>query len=104
MGWLHLLSEAFVPEVKEAVTTINKIPHQLLSAEQRVRGVRLVSFLKQCFAGYTKIEGIINHYASTEVEGEQHGFELIGRIHSQLFLQSRAEVLSFRDNVRSLKW
>ena len=69
----------------------------------QIRGLRLLSFLRQCFTGFTKVEGILNHYINTTPEGESHGYEGFRRIHLELSLQCRAEVLSFRENVLKFK-
>ena len=68
----------------------------------QIRGLRLLSFLRQCFTGF-KVEGILNHYINTTPEGERHGYEGFRRIHLELSLQCRAEVLSFRENVLKFK-
>ena len=59
--------------------------------------------MRQCFTGLTKVEGILNHYINTTPEGERHGYEGFRRIHLELSLQCRAEVLSFRENVLKFK-
>ena len=99
LSWLGLMSSVFSLEVKEALQCGLVIEKSQLNAEQQVRGLRLLSFLRQCFSGYTKVEGILNHYINTTAEGESLGFEGFRRVHLELSLQSRAEVLSFRENV-----
>ena len=97
LSWLALMSESFPPEVKEALQSPVAVTKAMLNQEQQVRGLRLWSFLRQCFSAFPKVDGIISHYVSTTVEGEAHGYEAFRRIHTELSLQSRAEVMAFRD-------
>ena len=97
LSWLALMSESFPPEVKEALQSPVAVTKAMLNQEQQVRGLRLLSFLRQCFSAFPKVDGIISHYVSTTVEGEAHGYEAFRRIHTELSLQSRAEVMAFRD-------
>ena len=97
LSWLALMSESFPPEVKEALQSPVPVVKTMLNLEQQVRGLRLLSFLRQCFSSFPKVDGIISHYVSTTTEGEAHGFEAFRRIHTELSLQSRAEVMAYRD-------
>lgn len=78
------------------------IKREMLDPDQQARGQRLLSFLRQSFAGYSKAEGIIAHYVATNREGEAHGFEAIRLINREFSIQSRAEALGFRSSLFSL--
>eukprot|EP00439_Symbiodinium_sp_Y106_P003196 s9183_g1.t1 len=65
----------------------------MLDPDQQARGQRLLSFLRQSFAGYSKAEGNIAHYVATNREGEAHGLEAIRLINREFSIQSRAEAL-----------
>lgn len=97
LSWLALMSDVYPAEVKEALQMPTSLPKIQLSSDQQIRGLRLLSFLRQCFSSFPKVEGIINHYVNTTQEGHAHGYEAFRRLHHELSLQSRAEVMSFRD-------
>ena len=96
-SWIALFGEVWSREVRECVTHDNAISIRMLSSEQKLRGLKLLSFIRQAFSGSTKIEGVIGHYINTVADGEAHGYEALRLIHRELSLQSRAEVLSFRE-------
>ena len=93
-SWIALFGEVWSREVRECVTHDNAISIRMLSSEQKLRGLKLLSFIRQAFSGSTKIEGVIGHYINTVADGEAHGYEALRLIHRELSLQSRAEVLS----------
>ena len=77
LSWINLISERYAREIHEATTHTYPIKREMLDPDQQARGQRLLSFLRQSFAGYSKAEGIIAHYVATNREGEAHGFEAI---------------------------
>ena len=102
LSWINLISERYAREIHEATTHTYPIKREMLDPDQQARGQRLLSFLRQSFAGYSKAEGIIAHYVATNREGEAHGFEAIRLINREFSIQSRAEALGFRSSLFSL--
>ena len=96
-SWIALFGEAWTRELKECITLDSAIDIRMLKSEQRLRGLKLLSFIRQAFTGSMKVEGVIGHYVNTVPDGEAHGYEALRLIHRELSLQSRAEVLSFRE-------
>ena len=84
LSWINLISERYAREIHEAITHTHPIWRRALDADQQARGQRLLSFLRQSFAGHAKVEGIIAHYVATNREGEAHGFEAIRLINREL--------------------
>lgn len=101
LSWLNLLSEHFVHEVRWAVQEGSELKRgvQVREGEQWVRGQRLLTFLQQAFAGYTKVETILSHYVQMCQAGNSNGFEAFRRIHHELALQNRPEALALRMSV-----
>ena len=101
LSWLNLMSEHFVHEVRWAVQEAQELKRgvQVREGDQWVRGQRLLTFLQQAFAGYSKVETILSHYGQMCPAGSSNGFEAFRRIHHELALQTRPEALALRMSV-----
>ena len=64
-----------------------------------MRSTRLLSYLKQAVAGWTRAEALIAHYVSTVPFGEAHGCEAFRKLNVEFGLQNRSEALALRESV-----
>lgn len=102
VSWLNLINEIYPLECREAVTRQTEVTRAMMSAEQWARSQRLLTFVRQSFAGWTRIEGVIQHYISLAHAGESNGFEALRLVHKELSLQNRAEALALRTSALAL--
>ena len=102
VSWLNLINEIYPLECREAVTRQAEVTRAMMSAEQWARSQRLLTFVRQSFAGWTRIEGVIQHYISLAPAGEGNGFEALRLVHKELSLQNRAEALALRTSTLAL--
>lgn len=102
VSWLNLINEIYPLECREAVTRQAEVTRAMMSAEQWARSQRLLTFVRQSFAGWTRIEGVIQHYISLANAGESNGFEALRLVHKELSLQNRAEALALRTSTLAL--
>ena len=98
-GWLNLIGDQYVPEIREAVQRGVPLDGNLLSPEQWSRSQRVLSLLRQSFVGCSRIENIVNYYCRMSAVGDGHGYEALRLVHRELTLQNRAEALALRSNV-----
>ena len=98
-GWLNLIGDQYVPEIREAVRRNVPLQGNLLGPEQWSRSQRVLSLLRQSFAGCSRVENIVNYYCRMSAVGESHGYEALRLVHRELTLQNRAEALALRSNV-----
>ena len=98
-GWLNLIGDQYVPEIREAVRRNVPLEGNLLGPEQWSRSQRVLSLLRQSFAGCSRVENIVNYYCRMSAVGESHGYEALRLVHRELTLQNRAEALALRSNV-----
>ena len=98
-GWLNLIGDQYVPEIREAVQRDVPLDGNLLSPEQWSRSQRVLSLLRQSFVGCSRVENIVNYYCRMSAVGDGHGYEALRLVHRELTLQNRAEALALRSNV-----
>ena len=95
-GWLCLIHDAYGPELKEAINSVQPIT-QFRTQEQTMRSKRLFHLLQQNFTGYSKIENLIKSQISAWGITESNGFELLRLIRKEFSLLSRSEALGYRE-------
>ena len=95
-GWLCLIHDAYVPELKEAISSVLPIRH-FRNHDQNMRSKRLFHLLQQNFSGYSKIENLIKSQISAVGITESNGFELLRVIRKEFSLLSRSEALGYRE-------
>ena len=98
-SWLNLISDRYPAECRSALQETRPIARHLLQAEVSVRSTRLLSYLKQAVAGWTRAEALIAHYVSTVPFGEAHGYEAFRKLNVEFGLQNRSEALALRESV-----
>ena len=78
-SWLCLTSNAFAPEIREALVLEQPLMPSHLSGDQRDRSQRVYFLTKQAFAGYSRVMSILE-LLDAEAPGGNQGYELLRRL------------------------
>lgn len=102
LSWLNLINEVYPLECREVVSLQREMTRGMMNQEQWARPQRLLTFVRQSFEGWYRIEGLVQHYVSLAPAGESNGFEALRLVHKELSLQNRAEALALRTTTLNL--
>ena len=102
LSWLNLINEVYPLECREVVSLQREMTRGMMNQEQWARSQRLLTFVRQSFEGWYRIEGLVQHYVSLAPAGESNGFEALRLVHKELSLQNRAEALALRTTTLNL--